>query len=139
MAPQDTQQQLAAFVAHRVVLPSALPLPFAGQTTQPQAGLRRLDGTVAWFTNAEAFANALSSDVGFQALQLGTWLNTPDGELIAAAVKRVVPLTYRPEYQLVVNALRLAASKQQRAGWQRAVGFACLAGLGVAAAFGGRS
>ena len=35
-----------------------------------------------------------AKDVEFRALKIGTWLSTPDGELIAAAVEALAPPPY---------------------------------------------
>jgi hypothetical protein len=128
------RQQLITFVAQRLVLSPGLTLPFLTQLNQVTVGLAYPDGRQVCFNDAQALGNVLAGDVGFQAIRLGTWLNTPDGALIADAVKQVIPPGYRPEYQLVVDALQFAASKQRQAGWQRAVGTGCLIAFAGAAA-----
>lgn len=64
-------------------------------------------------------AAELLEDAEFRALQLGTWLTTDQGQLIAEAVKMISPPFLRAEEQLIVEALTLAARQQSR-GNQRA-------------------
>jgi hypothetical protein len=79
-------------------------------------------------------AEELLADSEFQVLQLATWLRSPDGKLIADAVALVIPLAYRAEYELAVEALQVAAEMQYEQGWpQRAAGFVA---LGVVSIFG---
>jgi hypothetical protein len=80
----------------------------------------------------EALATQLLDDAEFRAIQLGTWLDTPDGQLISSAVLTLLPPAYRPETKLLVEALQLAAQMQQDAGKQRA-GRVLIGSLGVAA------
>jgi hypothetical protein len=126
-----SHQQLVKFIDERLVWPVSPPLQMRGQSALVSVGLQRPGANPVWFSDAQALGNALAADVGFQALQLGTWLNTPDGDLIATATAQVLPPQYRPEYKFVVDALQFAACKQRTAGWQRAVGFGV-----IAAAFG---
>jgi hypothetical protein len=62
--------------------------------------------------DVERLARAFLEDTTFQALRLGTWLGTPDGRVIAAAVRQVLPSPYRPYEQLFVAALIRAAQLQ---------------------------
>ncbi len=64
----------------------------------------------------EDYARTLFADSEFCALQLGTWLGTTDGEIISRAVAQVIPPLYRPEYELLVNGLTLAAKLQAQEG-----------------------
>ncbi len=66
----------------------------------------------------EQFAKDLLADTEFRSLQLGTWLGTTDGEVIETAVGWVIPPFYRPEYDLAVDGLKLAARLQQQEGQQ---------------------
>lgn len=71
------------------------------------------------------------SNVEFKALQLGTWLNTPDGDLIAQAVEAASPPFYREDVELIVDSLKYAAALQ-RAGQVRAAKRTLgLTGLGI--------
>jgi len=124
---EDKHLQIVDFVRQRIVFAADANPIFLGQTSKPKVGLSTSDGTTSWFDDAESFGIALADDAGFQAMQLGTWLRTADGSLIAEAVSTVLPPSYRPEYQLVVDGLKIAASHQREAGWQRATGVAALA------------
>ncbi len=76
-------------------------------------------GRTAWqqqLPTVEQFAKDLVADAAFSSLQLGTWLGTTDGEVIETAVGMVIPPFYKPEYDLAVDGLKLAARLQQRAG-----------------------
>jgi hypothetical protein len=80
-------------------------------------------------------ADMLLGDVAFQALKLGTFLNTPDGKVLAGAVESLTPPPYREDLQLLVEALQVAANLQQekaREAVMKAV--AVVVGVGVAAA-----
>jgi hypothetical protein len=82
---------------------------------------------------APELARQMLDDAEFRALGLGTWLNTPTGEILAGVVVRVIPSGYEPIFSITVDALRLAADEQSREGRRRAGGVA-LAVLLVAAA-----
>lgn len=62
----------------------------------------------------EMLASELYADAEFRALQLATFLDSPDGRLIAEAVGLVVPLG--PEYDLWLAAMRRAAEMQYTEG-----------------------
>jgi hypothetical protein len=68
---------------------------------------------------AAQIADALLSDAEFRALKLGTWLNTPSGELVAAAVTALSPPPYREDVELLIEALQLAAQRQQAEARQK--------------------
>jgi hypothetical protein len=78
--------------------------------------------------SAAELAEAMVEDVGFQALQLGGFLMTPDGELIAEGVRMALPSTDRVVFDLAVESLTLAAQKQATIS-RRQVGAALLVGL----------
>ena len=84
---------------------------------------------------AEELARELLQDAGFRALQLGSWLGTTDGRIIAAAVEAVSPPLYRQDVELLVAALQRAADLQQQEGQQIAGGYAikAIAVAGLAA------
>jgi hypothetical protein len=75
--------------------------------------------TIASTYTAEQVAGALLADAEYRALKLGTWLNTPDGELVAAAVEALIPPPYREDIELLVTALQLAAQRQQEEARQK--------------------
>jgi hypothetical protein len=57
-------------------------------------------------------ADELIEDIGFRALELGGFLSTPDGELIASGVELALPGADRRVAGLAVDVLKLAAAKQ---------------------------
>jgi hypothetical protein len=72
-----------------------------------------LQQTMASTCTAAEIADALLKDAEFRALKLGTWLNTPSGELVAAAVTALSSSPYNEDIDLLIEALQLAAQKQQ--------------------------
>jgi len=84
---------------------------------------------VAHERTAEQIADDLLVDAAFKALQLGTWLATPDGQLIKAAIEALSPPPYRQDIELLVQALTIAAKLQQKEARRNAVA----AGLAIAA------
>ena len=84
---------------------------------------------------AEELAAELLRNVEFRALELGAWLTTPDGRLVAAAVEAMAPPLYQSDVELLVAALQLAALGQQAEGQRRAqralVGALSVAALGL--------
>lgn len=96
------------------------------------------------FTLAPSMASAhtgkdimdvLLADAEFTALKLGTFLNTPDGELLAGAVERLAPPLYREDIELLVEALQLAAKAQHDAAVNTFIrGVVVAFGLGALAA-----
>lgn len=45
----------------------------------------------------------------FRSLQFGSWLGTPDGEILERGVQKVLPPLYQGPYQILIQALELAA------------------------------
>lgn len=84
----------------------------------------------------EQYAQVLLGDTEFRALQLGTWLGTTDGEVISQAADQVIPPFYRPEYDLMIKGLTLAASLQSQEG-QQVAGKVALGVIGVGLFFAG--
>jgi hypothetical protein len=72
--------------------------------------------------DVQALAREFYADAEFRALQLATFLNSPDGKLIAEAVGFAVPLG--PEYDLWLAAMRRAAEMQYTEGAKPAGRFA---------------
>jgi len=64
----------------------------------------------------EQFRRELLEDAEFRALNLGNWLGTTDGQIIAEAVSTVIPPAYGPAYQLALKGLMLAARDQSNEG-----------------------
>ncbi len=75
---------------------------------------------VASRTTPAELAQDLLANAEFRALQLGTWLNRPDAELITAAVEAITPPPYREDIELITEALKLAARAQRGEGIGRA-------------------
>lgn len=102
-------EEIASFVERR--------LPHLVATCNPhREGLLSLLQGSAYesgpFASAPDLAQAWLDDADFRALQLGTWLRTADGELVTQAVALVIPPQYRFQFELVVDALQLAARLQ---------------------------
>lgn len=82
--------------------------------------------------SVDELARKLLGIAEFRALQLGTWLSTTDGQVIAEAVEMVTPPFYSEDVELLVAALQRAAQLQQVEG-QQAAGRNALVAIGVAA------
>lgn len=68
----------------------------------------------------ERLAEDLLKNAQFRVLQLGTWLGTPDGQLIIDAVELVTPQFFGEDVALISDALILASQAQQRQGMAKA-------------------
>lgn len=91
--------------------------------------------TMANVYSAEQIAEALLADAEFRALRLGTWLTTPSGELLTAAVTALTPPPIKQDIDLLIQALEFAAQRQQAEARQKlAVGL--LGGAVLAIALG---
>jgi hypothetical protein len=93
---------------------------------------------------AEELASELLDMAEFRALQLGTWLGTTDGQIIAQAVEMVAPPFYREDIELLVAALQNAGQRQyqegQHAAGRFALGATVVAGvIAVGIAMSGRA
>ncbi len=64
--------------------------------------------TMASVYTAGQIADALLADAEFRALRLGTWLNTPSGELLTAAVTALTPPPFNQDIELLAEALQFA-------------------------------
>lgn len=94
-----------------------------------------VDPVARQFT-AEQLAEQLLQDAEFRALQLGTWLQTPDGELIERAVLSLTPQPLREDITLLADALKLAAKAQREQGVRKAIDVGGVIVLGSAAVAG---
>ena len=94
---------------------------------------------MAYQTSAEELAGQMFEMVGFRALRLGSWLNTPDGELMAAAVELLTPPPYEIDAKLLVDVLKIAATKQRSVEREKAVGIGVVAAIGAALLAGSKS
>lgn len=84
-------------------------------------------------------AGELLETAGFRALHLGSWLSSPDRELIAAAVELLAPPLYDVDAQLLIEAITIAAAKQRTAELDKAVGLGVVAAIGAVLFAGSRS
>jgi hypothetical protein len=92
------------------------PQPYSWNPYSPQP--------VPSLPTAEDLAHQLLHNTEFRSLQLGSWLGTTDGQVISRAVAVGLASPYRQEFQLVVDALVLAANLQQQHGQKVAGGWA---------------
>jgi len=101
----DQAQQIATYIAEHPVFVSHVPRPGypAGVLYFP---------TAYPMPTAEQLAEEMIEDVGFQTLRLGGFLKTPDGQLISKGVALALPNADRAVCNLAVDALILAAEKQ---------------------------
>ena len=86
----------------------------------------------------EQIAEQLLASAAFRALRLGTWLSTPKGEFITAAVEALAPPPYAIDISLLIDAVKLAAQAQQREARQKAVGIGLVVAIGGAIIAGSR-
>jgi hypothetical protein len=116
----EQAKQIAAFVAnHREFAPYVPRDDYPHGIWAPESSPSE---------SAEELAEAMVEDVGFQAVQLGGFLKTPNGKLIAEGVGLALSPADRPVFNLAVDALTLAAEKQQTISpKQVGVGVVCAA------------
>jgi hypothetical protein len=123
------QEQIAAFLDQHITLPR-VPISYSPWgTAYPWTETHPY--TLPPRPTVEVVANELLGIAEFKALQLGTWLGTTDGKVIAQAVESVMPPFYRQDVELLVAALQQAAVLQQQEGQQVAGRFA-LGAIGIA-------
>jgi len=123
----DQQRQIANYISrNRVLGPYARPASAVAPNVWPHAVHQQLPPL-------DQFREELLEDAEFRTLQLGDWLRTTDGQVIAEAVSMVIPPAYGAAYELAVKGLTLAAEDQTQEGRQ-AAGAVALVTLLVAAA-----
>jgi len=108
---QQRMRRIAEFVDQRITLPRQTGpyfSGFGGYGWNPYYGIQR--------PSVEELASELIHDAEFRSLQLGHWLGTTEGEVIATAVETVTPPFFRQDVELLVEGLKLAAQMQQREG-----------------------
>jgi hypothetical protein len=125
-APMGTTQQALTDYLARFAAPWPKPQPWGW----PPAST----GIASQYT-ARDVAGWLLKDAEFRALKLGTWLSTPDGELVAAAVGALAPPPYSQDAELLITALQLAAQQQQTEARQKILAGVAVGGV-LALAFG---
>lgn len=86
----------------------------------------------------EQIAEQLLASAAFRVLRLGTWLSTPQGEFIAAAVQALAPAPYPMDISLLIDAVKLASQAQQREARQKAVSIGLVVAIGGALIAGSR-
>jgi hypothetical protein len=110
MSNRAREEQIAAYLRTNPPFPlvAAPPPPYVrvgltgyGPPQRPTAG-----EIGRWFLR----------DAEFRALELGNWLGTTDGEIIAGAIESFLPPLYREDAELLVDALKFAAALQQTEG-----------------------
>ena len=91
---------------------------FLGRWLQEHPGWQWSHGGWAGWTSAlresTELASALLEDAEFGEVGVATWLRTPDGELVRFAVGRVLPTPVSAEFNLLVDAVTIAALAKQR-------------------------
>jgi hypothetical protein len=102
----------------------------------PLGGLTRRPGMASIYDPAKV-ADALLADQRFRALKLGTWLTTPPAELLDMAVDALSPTLLPADAKLLVDALTLAAHRQQEETRQK-LAAGLLGGAALAFVIGSR-
>jgi len=96
------------------------PHHIAAMVSQTEA-YRRVAATVnvprfasprATLPDVDEFARELLESAEFRALQLGSWLMTPEGDLFETVAAQLISPAFVPQFRLVVRALELAAQQQ---------------------------
>jgi hypothetical protein len=125
LEPSMEQAQLTSLVAYLTRFTADWPRPVRFYSPPSIASAYR----------AEQLADELFADVEFKALKLGTFLGTPDGQLLTAALNALTPPPYREDLELLEDALRKAAQMQQTEAREVALrGVVVVAGLALAGA-----
>lgn len=89
--------------------------------------------------DVDQVAAELLADAEFRALKLGTWLSTPEGEFVTAAVTGLAPPLYQPDVEVLIKALQIAARQQQsEARKTLAFGAAAVGALALAVSASGK-
>ena len=131
-----TPQQVTEFLVEHVVAgwPRQPLYPaYPAYTLAPQ--YQQYQPPVADGTSPQQLAEYLLASAEFRALRLGTWLQSPDGQLIAEAVEAISPPPLREDIELLVDALTLAAASQQGQSRARAVLAAIFTSVAAGLAF----
>jgi len=110
------QEQIAAFLDAHITLPRV-----TEWAAQGYSWLYGYDYQQPPRPSAEELAQELLGIAEFRALQLGTWLGTTHGQIIAEAVEMVAPPFYHEDIEMLIFGLQHAAKLQQQEG-QRAAG-----------------
>ena len=119
----------------------AAQVPYGGQPLF--WGSHRLPHPVVFSeADVDGLTRYLLQDAEFQAIRLGTWFGTPEGQFISWVVDQALPPAYRPYAHLFEQALTQAAKLQHEGRQQETKPFLAVAGgvllLVGAAVLGGR-
>jgi hypothetical protein len=140
------QEQIAVFLDQHITVPRVPPSYSPWGDVYPWAQTYHCPYVPTPRPSAERVAHELLDIAEFKALQLGTWLGTTDGKIIARAVESVTPPFYRQDAELLVAALQHASTLQQQEGQQAAgrvargaVGVAGVVALVIASSVSGRA
>ncbi len=125
-----TQQQIAEFVDTHIVWPRATGAFGLWDADLPW--VQPYSAVLAPRPSVDELARELVGIAECRALQMGTWLGTTDGKVIARAVEMVTPPFYSQDVELLVAALQRAAQLQQEEG-QQVAGRNALVAVGAAA------
>lgn len=127
------QEQIAQFLDERITFPRVMSVYGWAEAAWHQPYLYPYQRPTA-----EELAKEFLAIPEFRALQLGTWLGTTQGEVIAKAVEMVTPPFYRQDVELLVVGLKLAANLQATEGQDKAgkialgvIGMAAFVALGI--------
>jgi hypothetical protein len=71
-------------------------------------------GWASAMRDSTRLASALLEDTEFAEVGVATWLHTPNGELVRFVVGRVLPWPVSAEFNLLVEAVTIAALAKQR-------------------------
>jgi hypothetical protein len=118
------QQQITAYLER-----------FTGQWPRGSSARYAPQQPMASAYDAGQVADALLASAEFRALRLGTWLNTPSGEFLGAAVAALAPPPLDEDAGLLTDALQLAAQRQQAEARQK-IAAGLLGGAVLAIALG---
>lgn len=133
LSDDAVRDRLTAFLSEFIDGWPRQPSTAFGDTLYP---LRR--PAVAQQFTPEQIAEQLLASAAFRALRLGTWLSTPKGEVITAAVEALAPPPYQMDIGLLIDAVKLAAQAQQREARQKAVSIGLVVAIGGALIAGSR-
>lgn len=114
----NKQEQIAEFLDAHIAWPRVV-YGFERWDAEPPCGWPVYNPALAVRPSVDELARELLGITEFRALQLGTWLSTTDGQVVAEAVEMVTPPFYSEDVELLVAALQRAAQLQQVEG-QRA-------------------
>jgi len=111
-----TPQEIASYVDRKV-------------QNWPRAHVAVFDGRFRQHPTADELAREFLADTEFEALNLGRFLDTPDGQLMQAGVSLVFPPFVAADTKVIADALVLAAEAQRRGKHRVAAGLTAAAAI----------